>query len=137
MDTEQGDLNAIQQDLDNGTLKTLSDQFPGITLRWAGNQESENEFLSSLGRNALFALFAIFFLLAVAFRSYVQPLIIMTAIPCGFIGAIVGHLLMRIDLSMYSILGIVAAAGVVVNDNLVLMDYINKLRQRGIERDEA
>ncbi|MDG2174516.1 MAG: efflux RND transporter permease subunit [Gammaproteobacteria bacterium] len=69
--------------------------------------------------------------LAVAFRSYSQPLIIMTAIPFGYMGAIVGHLILGIDLSMYSILGIVAAAGVVINDNLVLMDYINKLREKG------
>ena len=72
-----------------------------------------------------------FFLLAVAFRSYSQPLIIMTAIPFGYMGAIVGHLILGIDMSMYSILGIVAAAGVVINDNLVLMDYINKLREKG------
>jgi multidrug efflux pump subunit AcrB len=100
-------------------------------LRWAGSQEGENEFMNSLMRNSMFAMLAIFFLLAVAFRSYSQPLIIMTAIPFGYLGAIVGHLLLGLDLSMYSILGIVAAAGVVINDNLVLMDYINKLRDQG------
>jgi multidrug efflux pump subunit AcrB len=87
--------------------------------------------MNSLMRNSMFAMLAIFFLLAVAFRSYSQPLIIMTAIPFGYLGAIVGHLLLGLDLSMYSILGIVAAAGVVINDNLVLMDYINKLRDQG------
>jgi len=73
----------------------------------------------------------------VAFRSYSQPLIIMTAIPFGYMGAIVGHLLLGIDLSMFSILGIVATAGVVINDNLVLMDYINKLRDQGYSAIKA
>ena len=119
--------------LDRGTPSALAlrKSHPGVSLRWAGSQEGESEFLSSLMRNTLFAMFGIFFLLAVAFRSYSQPLIIMTAIPFGYMGAVVGHLLLGIDLSMYSILGIVAAAGVVINDNLVLMDYINKLRDQG------
>ena len=103
----------------------------------AGSQEGENEFINSLMRNCMFAMLAIFFLLAVAFRSYSQPLIIMTAIPFGYMGAIVGHLLLGIDLSMFSILGIVAAAGVVINYNLVLMDYINKLRDQGYSAIKA
>jgi multidrug efflux pump subunit AcrB len=85
----------------------------------------------------MFALFAVYFLLAVAFRSYIQPVIIMTAIPCGYIGAVIGHLVLGIDMSLYSILGIVAASGVVINDNLVLMDYINKLREEGVSAIRA
>ena len=117
-------MGEIIEDLDNGYLDELRGDFPGINLRWDGMQEGESEFLNSLQRNTIFAMFAIFFLLAVAFRSYSQSLIIMTAIPFGYMGAIVGHLILRIDMSMYSILGIVPAAGVVINDNLVLMDYI-------------
>jgi multidrug efflux pump subunit AcrB len=131
VDPQQGNLSEIQQDLNSGKLQQLSDQFRGVTLRWAGSQEGQDAFMTSLLRNALFAVFAIYFLLAVVFRSYLQPLIIMLAIPCGYLGAVVGHLLLGLEMSLYSILGIVAAAGVVVNDNLVLMDYINKLRDEG------
>jgi multidrug efflux pump subunit AcrB len=131
VDQSLGNIGEIAEDLNNGYLDEMRSEFPAINLRWAGAQEGENEFLNSLQRNTIFAMFGIFFLLAVAFRSYSQPLIIMTAIPFGYMGAIVGHLILGIDLSMYSILGIVAAAGVVINDNLVLMDYINKLREKG------
>ena len=131
VDQSIGNISEIRDNLENGYLDELRARHPGVSLRWAGSQEGENEFLNSLQRNTMFALLAIFFLLAVAFRSYSQPLIIMTAIPFGYMGAIVGHLLLGLDLSMYSILGIVAAAGVVINDNLVLMDYINKMRDQG------
>lgn len=131
VDESEGNLGEIADDLENGYLDEFRLEHPGVNLTWAGSQEGESEFLNSLQRNTMFALFAIFFLLAVAFRSYTQPLIIMTAIPFGYMGAVVGHLMLGLDMSMYSILGIVAAAGVVINDNLVLMDYINKLRGKG------
>jgi multidrug efflux pump subunit AcrB len=70
-------------------------------------------------------------LLAVAFNSYSQPVIILTALPFAYMGAVLGHFFLGMDISLYSILGIIAAAGVVVNDNLVLLDYINKLRSKG------
>lgn len=131
VDPQLGNLSEIRQDLDGGKLQQLGEQYRGVSLRWAGSQEGQSTFMDSLLRNAVFALFAIYFLLAVAFRSYLQPLIIMLAIPCGFLGAVIGHLLLGLDMSLYSILGMVAAAGVVVNDNLVLVDYINKLRGEG------
>jgi len=131
VDQSIGNVGEIATDVGDNYLDQLRSEFPGLNIRWAGSQEGESEFMNSLARNTMFAMFAIYFLLAVAFRSYSQPLIIMTAIPFGYMGAIVGHLLLGIDLSMYSILGIVAAAGVVINDNLVLMDFINKLREKG------
>lgn len=137
VDQSVGNITEIRNDLEDGFLDEIRSSYPGVTLRWTGAQEGESEFISSLMRNTMFALFGIFFLLAVAFRSYSQPMIIMTAIPFGYMGAIVGHLLLGIDLSMYSILGIVAAAGVVINDNLVLMDYINKLRDKGFTAIKA
>lgn len=137
VDPAQGNVGEIRADLAGGYLQTLSNQYPGVTLRWTGDQENESAFMESMLRNALFALMGMYFLLAVAFRSYVQPLLIMVAIPCGYLGAIVGHLLLGLDISLYSILGIVAAAGVVVNDNLVLMDYINQLRGQGYSAIKA
>lgn len=83
------------------------------------------------------ALLAIYAMMAIAFRSYWQPAIILTAIPFGIMGAIFGHLLMGKDISIFSFLGVMACAGVVVNDNLVLIDRINQLREQGGHLKEA
>jgi multidrug efflux pump subunit AcrB len=88
-------------------------------------------------RNFLLALFAIYALLAMAFRSYVQPLVIMAAIPFGWIGAIIGHAIMGINMTMPSIFGIVGLSGVIVNDALVMIDFLNEERQRGRPMREA
>ena len=79
----------------------------------------------------------IYALLAVPFRSYTQPLIVMSAIPFGLIGAVFGHILMGMDLTILSMFGIVALSGVVVNDNLVLVVYINRMREEGMSLGEA
>ena len=76
VDQSLGNIGEIVEDMDNGYLDELRNEYPGMNLRWAGSQEGESEFLNSLQRNTIFAMFAIFFLLAVAFRSYSQPLII-------------------------------------------------------------
>lgn len=113
-------------------------QFPNVEFALDGNSVDQREFTSSLQNNTLIAVGAMFALLAIAFRSYGQPLIVLTAIPFGFTGAIIGHLVMGMDLAMFSFLGIVACAGVVVNDNLVLMDRINSLRSdEGLSVKEA
>lgn len=106
----------------------LRERFPQVDFALDGDSVDQQEFTGSLLRNMLIAIGAMYVLLAVAFRSYGQPLIILTAIPFGFTGAIIGHLVMGMDLAMFSFLGIVAAAGVVVNDNLVLIDRVNALR---------
>ena len=102
-----------------------------------GQQRSQAEAFSSLRQNYLVALFAIFALLAIPFRSYVQPLIIMSVIPFGFVGALLGHLLLGYPLSLISLFGIVALSGVVVNDSLVLIDAVNKKRAQGTSAFEA
>ncbi|MEO0883802.1 MAG: efflux RND transporter permease subunit, partial [Pseudomonadota bacterium] len=83
------------------------------------------------------AIGAMYILLAIAFRSYVQPLLLMTAIPFAFAGAVYGHLLFGVPLALFSIFGIAAAAGVVINDNLVLVDYVNKRRAEGVGAVQA
>ncbi|AOS96081.1 Cobalt-zinc-cadmium resistance protein CzcA [Microbulbifer aggregans] len=107
-------------------------QFSGFKLQTAGEMQEEEEFSSSILAFFVLSLFTIYALLAIAFRSYSQPLLILTAVPFGFFGAIVGHLLLGYDISIMSMLGFLAAAGVVVNDNLVLMDRINQLRAEGM-----
>ena len=93
--------------------------------------------MASLGRNFLLALFAIYSLLAIPFRSYTQPFIIMSAIPFGFVGAIVGHMVMGYTMSIISMFGIIALTGVVVNDSLVLIDSANTYRSEGASPFEA
>ncbi|MEW5249396.1 efflux RND transporter permease subunit [Microbulbifer sp. 2201CG32-9] len=106
--------------------------YRGFTLQTAGEMQEEEEFNSAIIAFFVLSLFTIYALLAIAFRSYSQPLLILTAVPFGFFGALVGHLLLGYDISIMSMLGFLAAAGVVVNDNLVLMDRINQLRSQGM-----
>lgn len=130
VDNEVANANEIVADLKRH-LPELVREYPGILFSFEGEQRDQNEFLTSLGRGWAMALVAIYALLAVPLRSYVQPFIIMTAIPFGLVGAVWGHVLMGHDFSMFSVIGIVALSGVVVNDSLVLVDWINRERQRG------
>jgi multidrug efflux pump subunit AcrB len=117
--------------------EALESRFSGVTLDVGGEQEQQIEFFDQLYVGMGFALFAIYLLLAVEFKSYWQPLIILSAVPFGIAGAIVGHLVMGMAFSMPSALGVLATAGVVVNDNLVLMDRINNLRREGTAMVDA
>lgn len=127
------DANAILSDLMIKNTDAWKRQFPGFTLILDGNVKHQNEFLSVMARNFTIALLVIYVLMAVAFGSYGKPILVLTAIPFGFTGAILGHLIMGREVSMLSILGFVACAGVVVNDNLVLLDRIGQLRKQGRE----
>jgi multidrug efflux pump subunit AcrB len=97
----------------------------------AGAQREQGESLVALRNGYLMALIAIFALLAIPFRSYLQPLIVMVAIPFGLVGAVLGHSLMGYELSLISMFGVVALSGVVVNDSLVLIDTTNRIRAEG------
>jgi multidrug efflux pump subunit AcrB len=118
-------------------LPALQERYPGLTAELAGQQREQAESFAALGQNYVLALFVIFALLAVPFRSYTQPLIIMSAIPFGFIGAVMGHLLMGYAMSLISMFGIIALSGVVVNDSLVLIDAANQARREGRGAYEA
>ena len=113
-------------------LPELASSYRGLAYSFEGRQASRAESLDSMASGFMVALVVIFALLAIPFGSYVQPLIIMAAIPFGFIGAIGGHLLMGYDLSLISMMGIVALAGVTVNDSLVLIVAVNRLRESGL-----
>jgi len=95
------------------------------------------EAMNALGFGFIFSIFAIYALLAIPFKSYTQPIIIMASIPFGMIGAVVGHILMGYELSIISMFGIIALAGVVVNDSLILVDTANRNRWAGGSHDEA
>ena len=114
---------------DSGFWTELRQKYPNVHVN---PDDEQAAFLSELTRNGLIALVAVYALMAIAFKSYLHPIVVMTAIPFGFMGAVIGHTLFGLDLSMNSLLGMVAASGVVINDNLVLIDAINRARERGI-----
>lgn len=106
-------------------LPALLETHPDVSIRWEGQQEQSNESMNSLLVGFLIASFAMFTLLTLVFRSYSQPFIIMMIIPFGFVGALWGHALMGLSITLFSLFGLVALAGVVVNDSIVLIDFIN------------
>lgn len=130
VDESVGDANQINQQLAASVLPRLMREYPGLSWRFEGAQREQAESLASLGINLVVALLGIFTLLSVQLRSYSQPLIIMTAIPFGLLGAVLGHLVMGMDLSFLSGFGFVALTGVVVNSSLIMIDLINSERRK-------
>ena len=108
----------------------LQAKYPGLGFQLEGEQRRQEETITSLINSFAIALLGIYGLLAIPFKSYVQPIIIMLTIPFGAVGAIGGHLLMGYDLSMISLFGIIALSGVVVNDSLVLIVAANAYRKQ-------
>lgn len=137
IDLSQANANKIAVDLTTNVLPTILADYRGISFSLEGEQQEQRETVTALIRSFIFALFVIYALLAVPFRSYLQPMIVMTAVPFGIIGAIWGHVLMGKGLTMLSIFGIVALTGVVVNDSLVLVDFINRARRAGAGVEDA
>jgi len=119
------------------TLPELQNKYPGLTYSFEGRQADRRESIQSLMRGLLVALVVIFAMLAVPLNSYIQPVIIMTAIPFGIVGAVLGHLIMGYSLSVLSMFGVVALSGVVVNDSLVLIDFANRKERTGMNRRDA
>lgn len=129
--------NDIVADLKANVLPVLLADTPSVSYTLQGEQAEQAEFSTFMLRGFAIAMLVIFALLAIPLASYVQPLIIMTAIPFGMVGAILGHLVMGWDLSMFSVIGMVAVSGVVVNDSLVLVDYVNRTRHAGATAIDA
>lgn len=130
-------MSDINDDVVDNFLPTLEERYPGIVIGHSGQALAEELFLAELMSLYAVALFIMYALIAVAFRSYFLPLLIMTAIPFGFMGAVYGHLAFGVSMALFSFFGIGAAAGVVVNDNLVLVDYIERRRKEGMAAFEA
>ncbi len=118
-------------------MPSITADYPGLTYSFGGEQEQQAESFGDIGTAFLMALAGIYALLAIPFRSYIQPLIIMAAIPFGVIGALIGHFLLGIPLGIVGMFGIIALAGVVVNGSLVLIDFFNENLSEGMPREEA
>lgn len=132
VDIKKVSAGEVVESLKAGILPELVNNYPGLSYGFGGQQQSRAESLGALKTGFLFALIIMFGLMAVVFKSYVQPLIILVAIPFGAVGALVGHLLMGYNFSIISVMGLVALSGVVVNDSLVLMDAVNVYRKEGM-----
>jgi len=123
----------IMADIKNNVIERLRQNYPSVVFDVGGEQEERNSSFISLGIGLLFSCLVIYGLLAIPLQSYLQPAVIMSVIPFGAVGAIVGHYVLGVQLMFFSALGIVALAGVVVNSSLVLVDYANRQRREGMD----
>jgi multidrug efflux pump subunit AcrB len=138
-DVDEAKTNAAQviSDLKATTLPELIKQYPTLSVDWEGQQQQSQESMASLGVGLIIAMLAIYILLVIEFNSYFQPFIIMLIIPFGFVGAVWGHGLLGIPITLFSVFGMVALTGVVVNDSIVLVDFINSKARSGMPLRQA
>jgi multidrug efflux pump subunit AcrB len=137
IDKDIAEPGEITRELRQNILPDILSRHAGVDYRLSGQTQDEQELRLELLGGTLFALFLIYALIAIPLRSYLQPLLIMAVIPFGTIGAVFGHWLLGIPISMLSMFGIIALAGVVVNDSLILVDFVNKHRRSGEPRIDA
>jgi multidrug efflux pump subunit AcrB len=129
VDKTSTNMTVLQADIDK-YVQSITAQYPGVSYTAEGEAKEQRQSFGSLGWSIIFVLIIIYSLLAIPFKSYLQPLIVMSVIPFGMIGAVMGHWVLGMNLTIMSLLGMLALTGVVVNDSLVLVDFINKKRDR-------
>ncbi len=137
VDDQVSNANQIIDQVLTSDFPALQRKYPGLTYRFGGEKEAQKDTLSTLKVGFAISMLFIFAMLAIPFRSYIQPAIVMLSIPFGFIGAVAGHYLLGYGLSIISMFGIIALAGVVVNDSLVLVVTANRLRDEGKSPHDA
>lgn len=137
-DTEgDASINQVLATLQEDVFPTLSNTWPGLEVSMGGRQQDTADNLATLRTAMWLMLAALYALLAIPFKSYLQPLLVLAAIPFGIVGAVAGHMIMGFGLSIISLLGMLALSGVVINDALVLIDYANRKRREGMAPREA
>jgi multidrug efflux pump subunit AcrB len=129
--------DVVEGFLEEEILPDLMAAFPGVSVSFGGEEEESDEALASLGNGFLIVFGVLFLLLTMHYNSYIQPFLILSVIPFSFIGAIWGHILLGYDLSIISVLGIIAMTGVVVNDSMVLVTAFNRCRTDGMDDRKA
>ena len=137
VDPAKANASEILAELEANVLPAILAADPGLRYTFEGQKEDQRETMATLKRGFAFAMLVMYGLLAIPFRSYLQPFLVMAAIPFGFIGAVGGHLLMGLNLTILSMFGVVALTGVVVNDSLVMVDFINRNHLGGATLDKA
>ena len=137
VDESVANANEVRMDLESRLLPDMKFKYAGLRYTIEGEGKEQKESLADVMQGFAVALFCIYALLAIPFKSFSQPIIVMAAIPFGIVGAIAGHLIMGLNLSLLSLFGMVGLAGVVVNDSLVLIDAANRLRAKGATAQES
>jgi multidrug efflux pump subunit AcrB len=137
LDPERVEPQEIISSMSEEYIPELLSRYPGVKYGLEGASLDQVEFMANLTMAAVAAMFLIYALIAIPLHSYTQPLIIMAVIPFGAIGAVIGHIIMGKSISMFSMFGLIALAGVVVNDSLILVDFMNKARARGVDLRRA
>ncbi|CAM3658652.1 efflux RND transporter permease subunit [Parendozoicomonas haliclonae] len=137
MDTKTMEASAVIKDVRKEFGPILSARYPAVSFDIGGASKAEQDSIGQLMSLAALALLLIYGLIAIPLKSYLQPLVIMGIIPFGLVGAVIGHLLLGLQMNMMSIFGLIALAGVLVNDSLILMDFINQGRKQGMSSIEA
>ncbi|MBI4566162.1 MAG: efflux RND transporter permease subunit [Planctomycetes bacterium] len=137
VDPAQANANEVLADLMGTFMPALAEEHPGLRYSLEGQQQQQAETMEGVRRGLIIALIVIYAMLAVPFRSYAQPALIMLAIPFGVAGAIWAHFFLGMDLTFLSLIGIMALSGVVVNDSLILIDFVNRARREGADAEEA
>jgi multidrug efflux pump subunit AcrB len=127
----------LVEEISEDYIPGLLSRYPGVVYGLEGASKEEQDFYANLTVASIAALFLIYALIAIPLHSYSQPLVIMSVIPFGLIGAVIGHIIMGKAISMFSLFGLVALAGVVVNDSLIMVDFINKAREEGVPLKQA
>ena len=130
VDPTLADVNELYALLENQVFQDMENRFPGLNIQIGQQRQEQKQLLAAFGKNTLLALLVIYALIAVPYRSYRKPIIFILAAPVAWSGAVLAHWAIGLPLSMESLVGMIAASGVVVNDSLVLLDY---LRQHGDE----
>jgi len=131
IDPEQVEPGPIIREVSVNYIPGLLERHPGVEYGLEGSSQEQTELLRNMTIAGVAALFLIYALIAIPLHSYSQPLVIMSVIPFGVIGAVIGHLLMGKAISMFSLFGLIALSGVVVNDSLIMIDFVNKAREAG------
>ncbi|WP_153559205.1 efflux RND transporter permease subunit [Roseimaritima sediminicola] len=137
LDETKTEPDLVVEELRTNFIPQLLQKYPALSVRWEGQREQSEESVGSLFAGFGVAILAMFILLVLQFRSYVQPILILAIIPFGMIGAIWGHAVLGLPLTLFSMFGLVALAGVVVNDSIVLIDFINARVREGLSGREA
>lgn len=134
---EGANASDIVKDLKTSFIPELMKKYPGVRVRWEGQEAESRDSIMSLMIGLALAMIGMYILLTIQFTSYLQPLLIMMIIPFGCIGAIAGHFWLGLPVTMFSLFGLVALTGVVVNDSIVLIDFINQRMTDGMPLQDA
>ncbi|WP_371376205.1 efflux RND transporter permease subunit [Thalassotalea aquiviva] len=137
IDADQAEPFKVAKDIRSNFIPKLLQKYPQVNSQLSGRIQEEIDSANTMFRDLIISFLIIFSLLAIPLKSYSQPLIIMSVIPFGFIGAVIGHMIMGYDLSALSLFGLIAASGVVINDSLVMIDYVNGARKSGLSAKQA